>query len=281
MTDIDTFTPEVLLRAEQTDGSVSGVEVHASPDFAGPPLHTHDFDETFYVLAGDLTFQFGETLLQVGRGGLAFAPRGVPHTLANLSGRPARYLLLCTPAGFERYFARAAARRQGAEPPAWAEAPIPDVTTVGPQLARPATVDRSDAPTAHGPLEVLLRGEETSGAVSVVESTMPAGSTGPPLHRHGFDETFYVIDGQLRFQVRDELITARAGELAFAPRDVAHTLANHSDQAARFLIAFTPTGFEREFARRAAARAGTPPPDWATQPIPEVTPLGPPIATDR
>jgi quercetin dioxygenase-like cupin family protein len=281
MTAIDTFTPEVLLHAEQTGGSVSAVEIHASPDFAGPPLHTHDFDETFYVLAGDLTFQLGDALLRVGRDGHAFAPRGVPHTLANLSGRPARYLLLCTPAGFERYFARAAASQRGVAPPAWAEGPIPDVSTVGPKLTQPAPLGGSDAPTAHGPSEVLLRGEETGGVISLVERTLPARSAGPPLHRHDFDETFYVIDGELRVQVRDQLITARAGEVAFAPRDVAHTLANHSDQAARFLIAFTPTGFEREFARRAAARAGTEPPAWATGPIPEVTTLGPPIATDR
>ena len=35
-------------------------------------------------------------------GELAFAPRGVPHTLAERSGARARYLLVSTPAGFER-----------------------------------------------------------------------------------------------------------------------------------------------------------------------------------
>lgn len=139
MTATDTFTPTVLLHAEQTDGALSAVEMHVTPDFAGPPLHTHDFDETFYVLAGDLTFQLGDALLTVGAGGTAFAPRGVPHTLANLSGRPASYLLLCTPAAFERYFARIAADQRGIEPPAWARGPIPDVTTVGPQIVSPAT----------------------------------------------------------------------------------------------------------------------------------------------
>ena len=61
------------------------------------------------------------------------------RTLANLSGRPASYLLLCTPAAFERYFARIAADQRGIEPPAWARGPIPDVTTVGPQIVSPAT----------------------------------------------------------------------------------------------------------------------------------------------
>ena len=75
-----------------------------------------------------------DELITAGPGQLVFAPRGVPHTYANLSGAPARQLIVCTPAGFERYFARMAAERQGVEPPEWALQPIPEVTTIGPPI---------------------------------------------------------------------------------------------------------------------------------------------------
>ena len=61
---------------------------------------------------------------------LAFAPRGVPHTYANLSGSPARALLIITPAASERHFDRIA----GSEPPPEAAKPIPEVITVGPPI---------------------------------------------------------------------------------------------------------------------------------------------------
>jgi uncharacterized RmlC-like cupin family protein len=80
------------------------------------------------------------------------------------------------------------------------------------------------------------------------------------------------------FQVEDEVITRRAGELAFAPRGVAHTLANHSDAPARYVLVCTPAGFERHWARVTAEAAGVEPPEWAFGPIPEVTVVGPPIA---
>jgi uncharacterized RmlC-like cupin family protein len=70
----------------------------------------------------------------MGQGDLAFAPRGVPHTFTNRTDAPARYVLVCTPAGFERYFARMAAEQEGVEPPSWALQPIPEVTRVGPQI---------------------------------------------------------------------------------------------------------------------------------------------------
>ena len=74
--------------------------------------------------------------------------------------------------------------------------------------------------------KVLLRNEESAGAVAIAENTMPAGAPGPPLHSHAFDEAFYVLDGELTFQLDDQVTTARAGELIFAPRGVPHTLAN-------------------------------------------------------
>jgi quercetin dioxygenase-like cupin family protein len=114
----------------------------------------------------------------------------------------------------------------------------------------------------------------------VIEVTSGPGFAGPPLHRHGFDEAFYVIEGELTFQVRDEVFTRAAGELAFAPRGVAHTYANHSEAPARALIVCTPAGFERYFARAAAKRDGIEPPDWALQDFPAVERLGPPIGHD-
>jgi quercetin dioxygenase-like cupin family protein len=50
------------------------------------------------------------------------------------------------------------------------------------------------------------------------------------------DEAFYVLEGQLVFQLRDELVTAGPGDLAFAPRGVQHTFANLGDLPARQLI---------------------------------------------
>ena len=125
---------------------------------------------------------------------------------------------------------------------------------------------------------VLLRSEETAGDVSVTEIVVPPHSAGPPLHKHDFDEAFCMLEGELIFQVADALVTKGAGELSFAARNAPHALANHSDAPARYLLVCTPAGFERHWARIAAADAGVDPPQWALRPIPEVTVLGPQIA---
>ena len=126
--------------------------------------------------------------------------------------------------------------------------------------------------------DVLLRHEETDGHVSVTEIVVPPHSAGPPLHTHDFDEASYMLEGKLIFQVEDAVITKEAGELSFAPRNVAHTLANHSDAPARYVLVCTPAGFERHWARMAAEAAGVEPPQWALEPIPEVRVVGPQIA---
>jgi hypothetical protein len=72
-------------------------------------------------------------------------------------------------------------------------------------------------------------------------------------------------------------VTRRAGEFAFAPRNVAHTLANHSEQPARYVLVITPGGFERYFARMGAGE----PPQWALQPFPETIRVGPQIPFRR
>ena len=125
---------DILLDTDQSNDVVGIVELTVPLGWDGPPLHHHDFDEAFYVLEGELTFQLGEQLRAAGPGELIFAPRGAIHTLANLSERDARYVLVCTPGEFTRYFEQLGAP----EPAGTAEASsnsYPPTTVVGPTIA--------------------------------------------------------------------------------------------------------------------------------------------------
>ena len=101
---------------------------------------------------------------------------------------------------------------------------------------------------------VLLRTEQSDDRVGIVEVTVPAGWPGPPLHHHAFDEAFYVLDGELTFQLGDELATAGPGSLTFAPAGSHHTLANRSERP-RALRARLHAGRLRAAVRPRAAQA--------------------------
>lgn len=269
------FDPRVLLQGEDSAGALALVDVTVPPHWEGPPLHRHAFDEAFYVLDGQLTFQLGDQLRTGDPGQFAFARGGAVHTLANLADVPARYLLVITPAGFERYFERAAAQAAGTEPPASALGPIPETTVVGPHLDA-AAHGVAALPHHDGGVNVLARGADSDGRVAIMDNRVGPGG-GPPVHCHDFDEAFYVLDGELTFQLGRERHVRRAGELAFAPRGVHHTFANLGNSDARTLIICTPAGFERYFQRMAARHAGIQPPPEALEPWPEVVKVGPPL----
>jgi quercetin dioxygenase-like cupin family protein len=127
----------VVVGGDDTDGHLGLVEEILAPEFDGPPLHVHPaFDELFFVLDGELTFQVRDDMKTVAAGDWLLAPRGVPHTFANHSGQPARALIAVTPAGFERYFRLVGAQLAGIEPPADAFAPRPATQHVGPPIPR-------------------------------------------------------------------------------------------------------------------------------------------------
>ena len=53
--------------------------------------------------------------------------------------------------------------------------------------------------------------------MSVTEIVVPPHSAGPPLHVHNFDEAFYLLEGELIFQVADALEAKGAGEICLRP----------------------------------------------------------------
>jgi quercetin dioxygenase-like cupin family protein len=91
----------VRVPGEAVEGRFSLVEF-LFPRHTSPALHTHPQDESYIVLAGLLTVKAGSERFQLGPGGAAVVPRGVPHTF-RVDSETARVLLLSTPAGIERF----------------------------------------------------------------------------------------------------------------------------------------------------------------------------------
>ena len=71
---------------------------------------------------------------------------------------------------------------------------------------------------------------------------------GPPLHIHKTeDESFYVLEGEINLLVGERNIRATAGSLIFVPKGTIHTFSQISDKPAKFLVTYSPSGFEKFF----------------------------------
>jgi quercetin dioxygenase-like cupin family protein len=123
-----------------------------------------------------------------------------------------------------------------------------------PVFERPGGGGTVDNPVG-GQVVFKLRGDQSGGSLTAFETVVAPGE-GPPLHTHAKDdETLYVIEGQMRFKLGDELHTGSGGSFVFVPRGTPHTFQNVGDEPARMLIHFTPSGMERFFDRFAALEA--------------------------
>lgn len=96
-----------LLSGKQTYGQFCLFE-NISGGNTKTPIHVHaEDDETIYVLEGDLTAVVNGEARQLTAGQSIFLPRGMPHQLMNASGQPARYILIDTPALFDKFLEEA------------------------------------------------------------------------------------------------------------------------------------------------------------------------------
>lgn len=89
---------------------------------------------------------------------------------------------------------------------------------------------------------------ETGGTISAYEYAVAPETAGPPVHLHrGWDELFYVLEGEMTFLIDGAEHPAPAGSLVFIPRGVLHTFWNAGPIPARQLTVFTPGGIEDYF----------------------------------
>jgi quercetin dioxygenase-like cupin family protein len=103
----------------------------------------------------------------------------------------------------------------------------------------------------------------TGGALGLIEQLVPPG-LGSPYHLHrNEDESFYVLDGRIRFFSGGRSWVLGPGGFAFLPRDVAHGFRTEGDAPSRSLLLATPGGFEAFVAELSTVEPPAGPPDMA------------------
>lgn len=108
---------------------------------------------------------------------------------------------------------------------------------------------------------ILLRGSDTGGRYTLIDMHVPPGG-GPAPHRHDFEETFSVLEGEIEVTFRGRELTARAGETVNVPANAPHEFHNVSKSPARLLCLCAPPGQEEFFEQVGVRVEGrtTPPP---------------------
>jgi len=97
------------------------------------------------------------------------------------------------------------------------------------------------------PITIKVTGEESDGACTVFESTVPPHFSGQPAHLHPHATTiFYIISGVLAFTLAEETLMVRQGSLVQVPPGLLHKFWNPTAAPATYLAYISPAGFEQE-----------------------------------
>jgi quercetin dioxygenase-like cupin family protein len=93
---------------------------------------------------------------------------------------------------------------------------------------------------------ILLTGDDTAGRYCLIDMHIPPGG-GPPPHRHDFEESFTILEGEIEATFRGKKSVVRAGGTINIPANAPHSFTNASKEPARLLCICSPAGQEEFF----------------------------------
>ena len=95
---------------------------------------------------------------------------------------------------------------------------------------------------------ILITGKETGGAFSTMEFHIPPNG-GPGPHSHAdFQESFYVVEGEVEVNSEVGSYTAKKGSFVTIPKGgIVHDFKNKTNQNAVLICTVVPAGLEEMF----------------------------------
>jgi len=119
-----------------------------------------------------------------------------------------------------------------------------------------------------GVFNFLSMGHETEGRQALMRIIVNRGAE-PPAHTHSReDESYYILEGSIRYTIGEDVITVHKGEYVYLPKGLPHKFELLTEQA-EVLMLISPAGLDQWFWDNSA-----PAPDGNQLPMPQ----GPPPA---
>ena len=92
----------------------------------------------------------------------------------------------------------------------------------------------------------LATGEQTNNQFSLMFIEVHKGNEPPPHTHRNEDENYYILEGDLKFWVGDDVFDAKAGDFIHLPKNIPHRFELQSE-CVKELMWMTPAGLEKWF----------------------------------
>ena len=198
----------------------------------GPGLHYHHSDQLYFLLEGGMKVQLGEEVHSVGARSLVFIPAGLPHR--NWNDGP----------GQERHFEMIIPRPGPGAPLAYPVESAEDVPVEwrATQKGYERTVDSAHLEEPMPGFRLQPLADPASGSLHAVVNyaELDAGSAGPGMHIHRFDQFYLVLQGELTVEVALQKHTVGPNTLVVLPAGVPHRQYNSGNDAEHHLVVLSP-----------------------------------------
>jgi quercetin dioxygenase-like cupin family protein len=203
--------------------------------------HIHSFEESFYILEGDVTLQIGEQTHQLSTGNYGLISTGVKHSFHNGSDKPVRWLEMHSPQprtmdyGCDTFFI------------ASGEANALEITSgfIGhfdeAGLPTPGGASQMEGfnPTTGVAIKMFV--DRSFGAIHqslFLIQYMPGAKIDP--HDHTFEESYYIVSGRVKAIADGKEYDLGAGDVIWTSVGCIHSFENVGDEPVRWIETQAP-----------------------------------------
>jgi quercetin dioxygenase-like cupin family protein len=216
--------------------------------------HVHSFEESLYLLEGELVLDTGEGSVLLRQGDYGLVPVGVPHALRNRGPAPARWADMAAPQprdrfGGDTYFVAPLAAGEpvpvDVRDPRTRSAGHIDPANMDPgrqtqdQLAVSASM--RTALLVYSGITVKMMVDSDLGAqlqTMFMVQYEPRGVAG--THDHPLEETYMILEGEVDASFDGDRHRLAAGDVAWAGVGCVHGFSNPADRPVRWLETQAP-----------------------------------------
>jgi len=215
--------------------------------------HVHSFEESFYILEGNVVVQIGDKAFSLDAGSYGLISTGVKHAFRNVGDVPIRWLEMQSPQprdpdyGRDTFFVDGEVRLEGMAPAS--DSPILGFFDES-QLPHPGGPSQMEGfnPTTGVAIKMFV--DRSFGAIHqslFLIQYMPGAKI--DLHDHTFEESYFIVSGRVKATADGTTYELGAGDVIWTGVGCIHSFENVGNEPVRWIETQAPLPPAKEIFR--------------------------------